>query len=220
MYDLQTFFETTAGKAAAAAVIAAILILIMILGRPNKKDSERVSTHVDTMSLTLSAVLIALSFVLSMITMFKMPQGGTVTPFSMLPIAVCSYLLGTRTGVMAGAALGMVTLIVNPFVIHPLQLLLDYPIAFSALGIGGFARDSKGGLPIVYLIGIFGRFVCATLSGVVFFSSYAEGTGLNPLMYSIVYNGTYIGAEGLLTLVILFLPPVKSLLSKIKEQLS
>ena len=220
MDNLQGFFETAGGKAASAAVIAAILILIMILGRPGRKDSERASVHADTMSLTISAVLIAVSFVLSMITMFRMPQGGSVTPFSMLPIAVCAYLLGTRTGVMAGAALGMVNLIVNPYVIHPLQLLLDYPIAFSALGIGGFARESKAGLPLVYLIGIFGRFICSTLSGVVFFSSYAEGTGMDPLLYSVIYNGTYIGAEGLMTLVILFLPPVRTALGKMKEQLS
>lgn len=223
MDNMQAFFETTTGKAASAAVIAVILIAIMVLGRPRSKEPGNEGAakgmHADTMSLTISAVLIAVSFVLSNIRLFSMPQGGTVTPFSMLPIALCAYLIGTRNGVMAGTALGMVNLIVNPYVVHPIQLVLDYPLAFAALGAGGFLRNTKAGLPLVYLVGIAGRFICSTLSGVVFFGSYAEGTGLSPLLYSVVYNGTYIGAEGLITLIIILLPPVRAAISKMKEQL-
>lgn len=224
--DLQTFFSSTAGKFTSGAVIVLILIIIFLMGRQKKSDGATIpsnvvrSSHNDTLSLTISAVLIAVSFVLSNITIFHMPQGGTVTPFSMLPIAICSYLIGTRCGVMAGTALGLVNLIVNPYVIHPLQLLIDYPLAFASLGIGGPLRNTKAGLPGVYLVGIFGRFVCSTLSGVVFFASYAEGTGMNPLVYSIVYNGTYIGAEGIITMIVLLLPPVRSAIDKIKDQIS
>lgn len=219
--NLQSFFESTTGKIASAAIIALIMIFILIAGRQKKDDGSDVkSSHVSTMSLTISAMLIAVSFVLSNFTMFRMPQGGTVTPFSMLPIAMCAYLLGTRTGIMAGTALGLVNLIVNPYVIHPVQLLLDYPIAFAALGAGGPARNTRFGLPLVYLIGIFGRFVCSTLSGIVFFAEYAEGTGMGPVLYSIVYNGTYIGAEGIITLIVLLLPPVKNTIEKFKNQLA
>lgn len=226
MDNMQGFFETAYGKAASAAVIAVILLLIMILGRPRSKDisasggaSTVKSIHADTMSLTISAVLIAVSFVLSNIRLFSMPQGGTVTPFSMLPIALCAYLIGTRNGVMAGMALGLVNLIVNPFVVHPLQLLLDYPLAFAALGAGGPLRNTKAGLPLVYIVGIAGRFICSTLSGVIFFGSYAEGTGLSPLLYSAVYNGTYIGAEGVITLLVILLPPVRAAIENIRKQL-
>ena len=227
--DLQTFFEATTGKVLSVVIIAVIMLVITLIGRPRNEEkyssrgtaSQAISTsHVDTLSLTLSSVLVASAFVLSMIKLFSMPQGGTVTPFSMLPIAICSYLLGTRNGVMAGTALGLVNLIVNPYVIHPLQLLLDYPIAFAALGAGGFLRNTKAGLPGVYIVGILGRFICSTLSGVVFFGSYAEGTGLSPLLYSIVYNGTYIGVEGILTMIIILFPPVRSAISKIKAQLA
>lgn len=219
MDNLQGFFESTAGKGVSAAVIVFILLIILILGRSGKKK-ENTYTHTDTMALALSSMFIAASFVLGNIRLFSMPQGGTVTPFSMLPIALCSYLIGTRNGVMAGIALGMLNLIVNPYVIHPLQLLLDYPIAFAALGMGGPLRNTKAGLPGVYLVGILGRFICSTLSGVVFFGSYAEGTGLSPLLYSVVYNGTYIGAEGVLTMIILLLPPVRSGVGRMKSQLS
>lgn len=220
MGDLQEFFSSLTGKCVSAAIIAAILLIILILGRSDdKKGSSTPGSHTDTMALALSSMFIAASFVLSNIKLFSMPQGGTVTPFSMLPIAICSYLIGTRSGVMAGTALGMLNLIVNPYVIHPLQLLLDYPIAFAALGMGGPLRNTKAGLPGVYIVGILGRFVCSTLSGVVFFGSYAEGTGLSPLLYSVIYNGTYIGAEGVLTLIILMLPPVRSGIARIKSQL-
>ena len=212
--DLQSFFEATAGKVVSIVVIAVILLIIMLIGRSRRKDisndgssaSEIRYNHTDTLSL-------------SNIKLFSMPQGGTVTPFSMLPIAICSYLIGTRNGVMAGTALGMVNLIVNPYVIHPLQLILDYPLAFAALGAGGPLRNTKLGLPGVYVVGIIGRFICSTLSGVVFFGSYAEGTGLSPLLYSVIYNGSYIGAEGILTLIIIMLPPVRAAIDKMKNQL-
>ena len=71
-----------------------------------------------------------------------MPQGGSVTLLSLLPIAVITYLYGTKRGVTAGVALGLVNLIFGPYVIHPVQLLLDYPIAFGALGLGGALRLS------------------------------------------------------------------------------
>ena len=220
MGDLQEFFSSFTGKCVSGAIIAALLLIILILGRSGDKNGKRASgSHADTLALALSSMLIAAAFVLGNIKLFSMPQGGTVTPFSMLPIAICSYLLGTRSGVMAGTALGMLNLIVNPYVIHPLQLVLDYPIAFAALGMGGPLRNTKAGLPGVYLIGILGRFICSTLSGVVFFGSYAEGTGLSPLLYSVVYNGTYIGAEGVLTLIIILLPPVRSGIDRIKAQL-
>ncbi|MBR2546990.1 MAG: energy-coupled thiamine transporter ThiT [Eubacterium sp.] len=220
MGDLQVFFESTTGKITSAAIIAALLLIIFMMGHSSERKEGRSATHKDTMALALSSMFIAASLVLSNIKLFSMPQGGTVTPFSMLPIALCSYLIGTRSGVMAGTALGMLNLMINPYVIHPLQLLLDYPIAFAALGMGGPLRNTKAGLPGVYLVGIFGRFICSTLSGVVFFASYAEGTGMSPLLYSVVYNGTYIGAEGALTLIILLLPPVRSAVSRIKAQLS
>lgn len=221
MGNLQEFFESALGKGVTIFIVAAIMVIILIIGRSdNKKDKSARAYHTDTLALALSAMLIAASLVLSNIKLFSMPQGGTVTPFSMLPIALCSYLIGTKNGVMAGTALGMINLMVNPYVIHPVQLLLDYPIAFASLGMGGPLRDTKAGLPGVYLVGILGRFICSTLSGVVFFSSYAEGTGMSPLLYSVVYNGTYIGAEGAITLFILFLPPVRSGISRIKTQLS
>ncbi|MDY2960468.1 MAG: energy-coupled thiamine transporter ThiT [Hornefia sp.] len=210
---MQSFFESTVGKASVIAVIVFLLLLIFLPGRNSSRSNKP-----DVKALTISAVLIALAMILSQIKVYSMPYGGSVTLFSLLPIALCSYLLGTRKGVIAGIALGLVNLVFGPYVIHPAQLLLDYPMAFGAMGLGGFFRDRKNGLTISYLIGILGRYFFAVLSGVIFFASYAP-EGFNALSWSLFYNGTYIFAEGAVTLAVINLPPVKRMFEQMKSQL-
>ena len=209
---MQAFFESTTGKAVIAAVIVVILLLIMISG----KDKDR---KTDVKALTVSAMLIALALVLSAIKIFTMPQGGTVTLFGLLPIVVCAYLLGTRRGVMAGVCVGLITLIFDPYVIHPVQLLLDYPVAFGSMGLAGVFRDKSNGLTKGYLLGLACRYLCAVLSGVVFFGEYAP-EGFSALTWSLWYNITYIAAEGVITVIILNIPAVKNMFSELKRQLA
>ena len=209
---MQSFFESSAGRAVIAAVIVVILLLIMISGKDKDKKT-------DIKALTVSAMLIALAMVLSAIKIFTMPQGGTVTLFGLLPIVVCAYLLGTRRGVMAGVCVGLITLIFDPYVIHPVQLLLDYPVAFGSMGLAGVFRDRPNGLTKGYLLGIACRYLCAVLSGVIFFGEYAP-EGFSALTWSLWYNITYIAAEGIITLIILNIPAVKNMFSELKRQLA
>ena len=192
---MQAFFESTQGKIAVIAVIVILLFLIMRGGKDKKTDVR---------ALTVSALLIALATVLGQIKIFEMPQGGSVTLFSILPIVVCGYLLGTRRGVMAGFCVGLINLIFGPYVIHPVQLLMDYPIAFGALGLSGLTRNTKNGLTKGYIIGIIGRYICAVLSGVIFFGAYAP-EGFNAWTWSLWYNLTYLAAEGILTIIVIFI---------------
>ena len=208
---MQAFFESTAGKVAVMAVIVILLILIMMGG----KNSEK---RTDVKALTVSALLIALATVLGQIKVFEMPQGGAVTLFSILPIAVCAYLLGTRRGVMAGFCVGLINLIFGPYVIHPVQLLMDYPIAFGAVGLAGITRNYRNGLTTGYIIGLIGRYICAVLSGVIFFGAYAP-EGFNAWTWSLWYNLTYLAAEGLLTVLIINIPPVKNMFLNLKSQM-
>ena len=193
------------------AVIVILLILIMMGG----KNSEK---RTDVKALTVSALLIALSTVLGQIKVFEMPQGGAVTLFSILPIAVCGYLLGTRRGVMAGFCVGLINLIFGPYVIHPVQLLMDYPIAFGAVGLAGITRNYRNGLTTGYIIGLIGRYICAVLSGVIFFGAYAP-EGFNAWTWSLWYNLTYLAAEGLLTVLIINIPPVKNMFLNLRSQM-
>lgn len=210
--NLQGFFESTLGQILTIGVIAILFLFILI---PNK---EQKSQRADTKAVTLSALLVALATGLGMLKLFEMPYGGTVTVFSMLPIVLCGYFLGTRRGVMAGMCVGLLNLIFGPYIIHPIQLLVDYPFAFGALGLAGICRNQKNGLAKGYLLGLIGRYVCAVISGIVFFGAYAP-EGFNAVSWSLFYNFTYLAAEGVLTIIIISLPPVKKAFEGLKNTL-
>lgn len=207
---MQAFFESTTGKIAVIVVIAILLLFIAMGGREKKTDVR---------ALTISALMIALATVLGQIKIFSMPQGGSVTLFSILPIVVCGYLLGTRRGVMAGFCVGLINLIFGPYVIHPVQLLLDYPVAFGALGLSGLTANMKNGLTKGYIVGIIGRYICAVLSGVIFFGEYAP-EGFNAWTWSLWYNLTYLAAEGVITLIVINIPAVKNMFNSFRTQLA
>lgn len=144
-------------------------------------------------------------------------MGGSLTLCSMFFITVIGYWFGFRTGIITAVAYGLLQLIINPYVISPLQLLVDYFFAFGALGLSGLFRKMKGGLWIGYWVSVTGRFVFAFLSGIIFFGMYAADYGMSAPIYSLVYNGTYIYAEAILTTVIISLPPVYKALRRIKD---
>ena len=210
--NLQGFFESTLGQVVTIGIIAIFFLLILM---PTKNQKNK---RADTKAVTLSALMVALATGLGMLKLFEMPYGGTVTFFSMLPIVLCGYFLGTRRGVMAGMCVGLLNLIFGPYVIHPVQLLVDYPFAFGALGLSGICAKQKNGLFKGYLVGLLGRYVCAVISGIVFFGAYAP-EGFNAVTWSLFYNFTYLAAEGALTLVIISIPPVKKALEGLKSQL-
>lgn len=160
---------------------------------------------------------IALAMVTSYIKVWEMPMGGSVTLLSMLFICLIGYWFGPRYGLITGIAYGILQFVVDPYMVSLPQVLFDYPLAFGALGLSGFFSDKKYGLQIGYVAGVLGRFVFSTLSGVIFFASYAP-EGMNPWVYSSLYQGTYLGAEGIVTLIILSIPPVSKALASVKAQ--
>lgn len=172
----------------------------------------------DVKGLTISALLIALALALGQIKVFEMPQGGSITLFSMIPIVLCAYLLGTRRGVMAGMVVGLLNLLFAPYVIHPIQLLVDYPLAYGALGLAGLARTKKNGLTTGFLIGLLGRYLLAVFSGVVFFGAYVP-EDFNALTWSLWYNITYLAVEGIATIIVLNIPTIKKTFEGLKNRL-
>ena len=170
----------------AAALIVVIIALAFILGRKDKKGF-------DTRTISYAAVCIAMSFALSYIKMWEMPQGGSITLASLLPLMIFSYMFGVKKGVFAGMIYGILQAIQDPWLIHPAQFLLDYPVAFAAIGLAGMFRNVKafenkpqiafalGGVVASLL-----RFLSHILSGVFAFSEYAGDQ--NPWIYSMGYN--------------------------------
>lgn len=166
--------------------------------------------------LVFSAVAIALAMITSMIKLFDLPMGGSVTLCSMLFICVIGYWYGLSGGLMAAVAYGILQMVVDPYIISIPQMLTDYIFAFGALGLSGLFWDKKNGLIWGYLLGVMGRFVFAFFSGMIFFGSYAASYNMAAPVYSFVYNGAYIGAEALITVILLMLPPVAKGLAKVK----
>ena len=177
------------------------------------------STSSAVRKLVFSAMGIALAMVTSYIKVWEMPMGGSVTLLSMLFICLIGYWFGAKYGIITGAAYGLLQFVVGPYVLSIPQVLFDYPFAFGALGLSGFFSNRKYGLQIGYAVGVLGRFVFSTLSGVIFFAAYAP-EGMNPWVYSSLYQGTYLGTEGIVTLVIISLPPVTKALNLIHRQAS
>jgi len=156
--------------------------------------NERLSTLVE------GALMVAAAFALSFVKVFQMPlYGGSVTLGSMVPILVFAARHGVGPGLLAGTIHGLIQLIVEPVIVHPLQVILDYPLAFGLLGLSGlFGQRVIAGS----IVGITGRFLSHFLSGVVFFASYAP-KGMNPYVYSAAYNASYLVPELVISLVIL-----------------
>ncbi len=168
-------------------------------------------------TLVFSAVAIALAMVTSFIKIIDLPMGGAVTLFSMLFITLIGYWFGPLIGIIGAVVYGILQFITNPAFFSFLQFIFDYILAFGCLGLSGFFNKFKFGLQVGYLVSIFGRFVFGVLSGIFFFASYAEGTGFGPFIYSVLYNGSYIGLEGIITIAILFIPAVRKGLNYIKK---
>ena len=182
--------------------IAIVLILLVggVLGAM-KKNQDKFTTKM----LVYGSLCIALSFVLSYIKLFSWPQGGSITPASMLPIMIFASMFGVLPGLVVGIAYGMLQLIQDPYVIHWAQLLLDYPLAFGAIGFAGLFRNN---IALASFAGGFSRFFCSFLSGVIFFSSYAPD-GMNAVIYSLAVNGLIIGTETVICAMVSLIPQVK-----------
>lgn len=154
----------------------------------------------DTRVLTEAALAIALAFVLGLIKVFQMPFGGSIS-LEMIPLILLALRQGPAVGVITGAAYGLLNLAVGPVVVHPVQVLFDYPLAFGALGLAGFFRPTVRGAVIGATVAVLARFVCHFVSGVVFFASYAP-EGWNPYVYSGAYNAAYLIPSLVIALVV------------------
>ncbi len=209
-----TYVPTTLGNICLVLVIIALLGMAVFFIR---KNSRKKSNKLTIKQLAFCAVAIALGTVLSNIKVFSFPTGGSITLLSMLIICLPGYWFGLGAGVLTGVAYGVLQMLVDPYILYPMQLVIDYLLAFGALGLSGLFAKKKHGLISGYLTGVIGRFIFAVLSGWIFFGMYAW-EGWNPLLYSIAYNAIYIFAEAAVTIVILLLPPVKKAMDIVKKE--
>ena len=176
----------------AVGALAALAVVLLVIARGHVRWTARMIAN--------AALCLALAFVLSYIKLFDLPQGGAVTAASLLPIIAFAYSYGLAPGLVVGVAYGLLQMIQDPWIVTPVQAILDYPLAFACIALGGV-----------------GRFVCHVLSGVVFFAEYAEGTGMSPLVYSVSYN-SFVFVDMAICAVVMAFPQVRGALKKMTER--
>lgn len=203
-----SYYPTTAGNIALFVVIILLFLAMLVISGSGKKK-------VNAKQLAFSAVAMTLAVVTSIFTVFELPFGGSITLFRMFFICLIGYLYGPKVGILTGIAYGFLDLLLKPYVVHPVQLFLDYPIAFGCLGLSGLFSKSKFGIMKGYVVGVAGRYVCHVLTGVIFFYMYAGSQ--NALVYSLSYNASYIVPEAIATILILCIPAVQRALNEVKR---
>lgn len=221
--DSTTYIPTTLGNVLLVVIIAALLVGAILFAKhyaanqsAETGDHPKKSGKLTVKQLVFCAMALALGTILSEIKIIDFPWGGSATLLSMLVICLPGYLFGLGAGLLTGVAYGVLQILIDPYILFPLQLVMDYLLAFGALGLSGLFASSKNGLIKGYLVGIMGRYVFVVLSGCIFFAEYAwEGWPVVP--YSLVYNGIYIFAEAAITLVILAIPAVRKGIGAVKK---
>lgn len=150
-------------------------------------------------ALAYAALSIALSFVLSYVKIYEMPQGGSVTAASMLPLMLFSAAYGVGPGLLAGMVDGLLQYLQGGWFVHPIQFLLDYPLAFAMIGMAGLYKHfpkewSKWSLYLAMVIAALCRAAVATLAGILYWDTA-------PLA-SLIYNGTYLVPDTLICILL------------------
>ena len=159
------------------------------------------------------SMMIAIGTVLANIKLFTMPNGGSITLVSMLPFVLVSYRHGVKWGVFTGLVNSLLQMMIGWWA-PPAgtvsaflgMILLDYVLAFAALGLAGLFAKPFGGSQKTFGV-IMGtacvcciRFVCSFLSGFLIWGSLMSD-GIGAVIYSLQYNLSYMLPETVLTVV-------------------
>lgn len=188
-----------------AVVVGLILLAVIILVSSRKKHNVR--------TIAVMAAMVGIGFVLSFIKLYTMPQGGSITLLSTLPILLCGYYFGVSAGILAGLSFGLLQAMQGAMAAPIMANALDYPIAFAMLGLSGLLRKAHPAFGFV-LAGT-ARWICHVLSGVIFYSAYAGNA--NPWFYSMGYNVAVVLPELVLVVLISLSPKFKTITQKLYQ---
>lgn len=205
---------TTAGYAVCIVIGVALFIAALIFaGRVSEKK------RMGTKQLVFCAMAMAIAFITSYIKIFNMPWGGSVTLCSMLFIVLVGNWYGPKTGVLVGLVYGILQFIQEPYVLSFFQVCCDYILAFAALGVAGFFAKSKNGLIKGYIAAVIARGVFHALGGYLYWMDYMPENFPRALssVYPILYNYSFLLAEGLITVIIICIPAVAKGMNRVKR---
>jgi thiamine transporter len=165
--------------------------------------------------------MLALAVLTTNIKLFELPYGGSITLFSMLFVCVIGYWYGPKIGIMSALIFSVLQFVLggSTYILSLWQVCFDYIFAFAVLGLAGFFYKKKNGLVIGYFVAIIARGVMASIAGYLYWMDYMPENFPKSLaiIYPIVYNYSYILAEGIITIVILLIPAVKKAMENTKK---
>ena len=165
-------------------------------------------TYSKTRTLVECALMIALGTVLANIKIYSLPNGGSITLFSMLPFIMISFRHGVKWGLFTGFVNSLLQMLLG-FYAPPApglltlvgMILLDYVLAFTLLGLAcTIAKPFSNklvGVGVGTAVVCFIRFMCSFLSGVLIWGNLSDG--LPAWTYSLTYNGSYMLPETIMT---------------------
>ena len=205
---------TTAGYA--IAIIAGIVLFLAAIYFAGKHSAKQKLT---TRQLVFCAVAMALAFVTSYLKIFTLPWGGSVTLCSMLFTVLVANWYGVGTGITVGLAYGILQFIQGPYLLSFFQVCCDYILAFAALGLAGLFAKQSHGLLKGYIIAVIARGAFHSLGGYLYWMSYMPDNFPKSLtaVYPILYNYSYLLAEGIITVIIISVPAVSKALTQVKR---
>jgi len=158
-------------------------------------------------ALVESSLLVAAGFVLSLIPVFQLPQGGTVTPLSMLPLLTIGLRHGLKWGISGGVVYSCLQMLQKfwpppsgTIIAYIAVIFLDYVFAFTVLGLSGLFRGRRNAIIYAAPFCLSLRFICHFISGIAIWSVYAGDTQV--WIYSLTYNGSFMGVELVITTII------------------
>lgn len=234
---------TTNGKIV-MIVIAVLLVILSIFFAVKMSKKEKTSEKIadvasgimnkfGTKKMVVCAICLALAYVCSSIKFLPMPYGGSITLFSMLFVTYIGFCFGVKTGISCGLAYGILQLIQDPWLLSPLQVCFDYLFAFALLGCSGFFRNlktkdpqtgekklGKKALIVGYVVGVVLRGISHVIGGYMYWMDGMPEKFPKALKfaYPIIYNFSYIGAEAILTVILLFIPGVAAVLIRLRRE--
>lgn len=180
-------------------------------------------------------ILLGLFALLSAVKVVVLPQGGSVTYLSLLFLWLATYFFGFKYGLVCSVLFGFARLGVNYLTVEhinwqPMAILLEYPLGCGIFCLGGLLKEpgTEQGINLVrgtkedlfklrmgYVIGIFCQFVLYIVSAVCFYPPDREGFFDN-LLFCVLYDGSYLAIEGVITILVLFIPPIYETINYLK----
>ena len=154
---LENFFTIIENPTAIIALVGVLVLILFLLYSKKIKLTTKILINI--------SLMLAFAMVLNYLRIYHFPQGGAVTLGGMIPLILISFRYGAGVGTLAGFIFGLITIIQDPFILHPIQVLFDYPLPYMMIGLAGLFPKK---FILSTILAFAGKFICHFISGVVF----------------------------------------------------